>query len=100
MPVVASNRIGREVIPGAAHKPTTFYGASFITGPQGQVLAQVRRAIAIAIAIVLAVQVAVQMPYCTVVTASSWGHRARCWRRWGTAVQCGRPIPYGILSDG
>lgn len=41
VPVVVCNRIGREVIPGAPHKPTTFYGASFIAGPQGQVLAQV-----------------------------------------------------------
>ncbi|GLC46242.1 hypothetical protein PLESTB_001539200 [Pleodorina starrii] len=39
LPLVASNRIGTEQLPGAS--PTTFYGGSFIAGHQGQILAQV-----------------------------------------------------------
>ena len=40
MPLVASNRIGREVGDSCA---ITFYGASFIAGPQGELLAQAGR---------------------------------------------------------
>ncbi|GIL69126.1 hypothetical protein Vretifemale_117 [Volvox reticuliferus] len=39
VPVVVSNRIGTEQLPGGS--PTAYYGGSFIAGPQGQVLAQV-----------------------------------------------------------
>ncbi|GLI64485.1 hypothetical protein VaNZ11_007760 [Volvox africanus] len=39
VPVVAANRIGTEQLPGGC--PTSYYGGSFIAGPQGQVLAQV-----------------------------------------------------------
>jgi len=41
MPLVASNRIGREVAPGG--REVTFYGSSFIAGPDGQVVAQASR---------------------------------------------------------
>lgn len=40
MPLVASNRIGREE---AETCGTTFYGSSFIAGPQGELLAQADR---------------------------------------------------------
>ncbi|GFR43023.1 hypothetical protein Agub_g4024 [Astrephomene gubernaculifera] len=39
VPLVASNRIGTEQLPGG--RPNTYYGGSFIAGAQGQVLAQV-----------------------------------------------------------
>ena len=35
MPLVASNRIGKEIM-------NTFYGGSFIAGPTGEIRAQVR----------------------------------------------------------
>ena len=35
MPLVASNRIGKEIL-------NTFYGGSFIAGPTGEIRAQVR----------------------------------------------------------
>ncbi|KXZ47003.1 hypothetical protein GPECTOR_39g497 [Gonium pectorale] len=38
-PIVVSNRIGTEQLPGGC--PNAFYGGSFIAGHQGQVLAQV-----------------------------------------------------------
>ncbi len=38
MPVVASNRIGKEVFDGSS---ITFYGGSFISGQRGEVLQQV-----------------------------------------------------------
>lgn len=41
MPVVASNRIGREVAPGGTE--VTFYGSSFIADHQGQLLASAGR---------------------------------------------------------
>ena len=41
MPLVASNRIGREVAPGG--RDVTFYGSSFIAGHDGQVVAQAAR---------------------------------------------------------
>ena len=41
LPVVASNRIGREVAPEG--REVTFYGSSFIAGPTGQHLAQAGR---------------------------------------------------------
>ncbi len=41
MPVVASNRVGTEEAGGSS---ITFYGSSFIAGPQGNVLAQAGRA--------------------------------------------------------
>lgn len=41
MPVVASNRIGREVAPGG--RDVTFYGSSFIADPAGQVVAKASR---------------------------------------------------------
>lgn len=37
VPVVAANRIGREVI---CDSEITFYGSSFITGPQGQIIVE------------------------------------------------------------
>ncbi|MCI0431101.1 MAG: N-carbamoylputrescine amidase [Rhodospirillales bacterium] len=40
MPLVSSNRIGREVM---TDSEITFYGCSFIAGPQGQVLAEAPR---------------------------------------------------------
>ena len=40
MPVVASNRIGTETF---EHSHITFYGGSFIAGPAGEIVAQVRR---------------------------------------------------------
>jgi len=42
LPVVASNRIGREVAPGGTE--VTFYGSSFIADPAGQLLAKAGRA--------------------------------------------------------
>lgn len=41
MPLVASNRIGREVAPGG--RDVTFYGSSFVAGPDGQVVAKATR---------------------------------------------------------
>lgn len=41
MPVVASNRIGREVAPGGTE--VTFYGSSFISDHTGQLLAKAGR---------------------------------------------------------
>lgn len=41
LPVVASNRIGREVAPGG--REVTFYGSSFIAGHMGQLLAKASR---------------------------------------------------------
>ncbi len=41
LPVVASNRIGRETAPGG--REVTFYGSSFIAGPTGQVMARASR---------------------------------------------------------
>lgn len=41
MPVIASNRVGTEAAGGSS---ITFYGSSFIAGPQGNVLAQAGRA--------------------------------------------------------
>ncbi|WP_435258411.1 N-carbamoylputrescine amidase [Thioclava sp. FR2] len=41
MPVIASNRIGRETAPEGTE--VTFYGSSFITDHQGQLLAKARR---------------------------------------------------------
>ena len=40
VPVVASNRIGTERVSGST---ITFYGSSFIAGPQGQILAEAGR---------------------------------------------------------
>lgn len=40
MPVVASNRIGREEIDDSA---INFYGSSFIAGPQGQIISEASR---------------------------------------------------------
>ena len=41
MPLVASNRIGREVAPEG--RDVTFYGSSFIAGPSGDLLAKASR---------------------------------------------------------
>lgn len=41
MPVIASNRIGREVAPG--RREVTFYGSSFIADHTGQLLAKAGR---------------------------------------------------------
>ncbi len=41
MPLVASNRVGREVAPGG--RDVTFYGSSFIAGPDGQVVTKASR---------------------------------------------------------
>lgn len=41
MPIIASNRVGTEEAGGSS---ITFYGSSFIAGPQGNVLAQAGRA--------------------------------------------------------
>lgn len=41
LPVVASNRIGREVAPGGTE--VTFYGSSFISDHTGQLLAKAGR---------------------------------------------------------
>jgi N-carbamoylputrescine amidase len=41
MPVIASNRIGREVAPGG--RDVTFYGSSFIADHTGQLLAKASR---------------------------------------------------------
>ena len=40
LPVLACNRIGDERIPGGAPQGARFWGSSFITGPQGELLAQ------------------------------------------------------------
>jgi predicted amidohydrolase len=37
VPVVASNRIGTEVLPGHPGPGITFYGGSFIAGQEGEV---------------------------------------------------------------
>jgi N-carbamoylputrescine amidase len=37
VPVVASNRIGTEVLPGHLGPGITFYGGSFIAGQEGEV---------------------------------------------------------------
>lgn len=39
VPLLASNRIGREQLPGG--EPTTYFGGSFIAGPKGEIMAQV-----------------------------------------------------------
>ncbi|PNH05396.1 N-carbamoylputrescine amidase [Tetrabaena socialis] len=43
MPLVASNRVGEEHLPGpgAGAPPNAYYGGSFIAGSQGEVMAQV-----------------------------------------------------------
>ncbi|PNW88575.1 hypothetical protein CHLRE_01g035300v5 [Chlamydomonas reinhardtii] len=40
VPLLAANRVGREQLQGSTG-PVTYYGGSFIAGPQGQILAQV-----------------------------------------------------------
>ena len=44
MPVIAANRVGKEEFPERREKTAssiTFHGGSFITGPTGEIVAQV-----------------------------------------------------------
>ncbi len=46
MPVIAANRVGKEEFPERREKTAssiTFHGGSFITGPTGEIVAQVPR---------------------------------------------------------
>jgi N-carbamoylputrescine amidase len=40
LPVLACNRVGYEPDPSGATRGTTFWGSSFVAGPQGEILAR------------------------------------------------------------
>ena len=64
LPVITVNRVGHEVDPSGQTKGITFWGSSFVAGPQGELLAQA----------------SMQDEEVVVVTVDL--HRSECVRRW------------------
>lgn len=64
LPVITVNRVGHEVDPSGQTKGITFWGSSFVAGPQGELLAQA----------------STQDEEVVVVTVDL--HRSECVRRW------------------
>ena len=64
LPVITVNRVGHEVDPSGQTKGITFWGSSFVAGPQGELLAQA----------------SMQDEEVVVVTLDL--HRSECVRRW------------------
>ncbi len=64
LPVITVNRVGHEADPSGQTKGITFWGSSFVAGPQGELLAQA----------------STQDEEVVVVTVDL--HRSECVRRW------------------
>ena len=64
LPVITVNRIGHEADPSGRTKGITFWGSSFVAGPQGELLAQA------------------SMQDEEVVVVTLYLHRSECVRRW------------------